>query len=215
MGNANSCCDIDCFVCWFFFSWKADTYVGSVFLSVPDGTICYASINCLGSWHDALVAQRLLPILLLLPLEVKACADTAFPHSQKFAGVILTPLKDDERQRAHRSLSPDAYVELLERNLQVIRIRVGSEWTNHSVSSCFARLQLPLPADRHAYRSNVIETCIRLHNFRTNVTGLGEVRKYYSLQWLKSEVDVAVCPVKQFYRLVNLFPMNDDDGSNY
>jgi len=192
----------------FYNGWKASVFVANVFAYGFDGCIHFANTNCFGSWHDALVAARLLQKLLSLPSPYCAAADSASPHTGDFARVILTPLKADEFDRVVESSTTDELVKVIQRQHLATSIRVASEWGNHGLESVYARLHMPLPYARPKYRADLIETCCRLYNVRARLLGLNQIRKFYKEEWMRvSKADWAVssCPIVLFYKYTKLF----------
>lgn len=109
---------------------KADTYVSSLFVYAPDGTIMWCRLNCPGSWHDSAVAQ---PLYHLLE-NANGCiiADSAFPRHGSIEGKILRSYKRNEVSSNPR------VAEVQEAAHRVITsLRQSVEWGNRSVF-CFS-----------------------------------------------------------------------------
>ncbi|KAE8898163.1 hypothetical protein PF005_g14786 [Phytophthora fragariae] len=167
--------------------WTCSHYCSSVFAFAPDGTIICALINAFGSWHDAAVAQDLYAKLQnKTPEGYFAIADSAFPRTrQGISSRIQTPLKKNSRQsrllRAKRRF--DELEELLSRNRELVSARQAVEWGMRSLQGSFARLKMPLPADDCEYRATLIEACARLHQVRTRLVGINQIKTVYEKVW--------------------------------
>jgi hypothetical protein len=88
------------------------------------------------------------------PQGYRILSDTAFPRKAKHMDQqILAPVKRGDRLPE----TPCSYSRLKVLNDQVVSARQAAEWGMHSIQGLFARLKLPLPADDHQYRFNVLQ----------------------------------------------------------
>lgn len=104
---------------------KADTYVSSLLVYSPDGTIMWCRLNCPGSWHDSSIASPLYRILE----TADGCiiADSAFPRHGSTEGKILRCYKRNEVSGNNRVA---AIQEAAHRVITSLRQSV--EWGNRS-----------------------------------------------------------------------------------
>jgi hypothetical protein len=58
-----------------------------------------------------------------------------------------------------------------------------------AVQGSFARLRVPLDANDAPARAQLIETCLRLHNVRTRIVGINQIRSVYMPVWTGGQVD--------------------------
>jgi hypothetical protein len=60
------------------------------------------------------------------------------------------------------------------------------------LQGAFGRLRLPLDIDNAEQRANLLETCIRLHNFQTCRVGHNQIRAVYMPLWRQTVDDEQV-----------------------
>ena len=80
----------------YYNGWTCDHYVSSLFMFVPDCTICFCVLNCPGSWHDSFVAHIgnfYATLKSKLPKGFFVVADSAFPVAKELCEVIKCPPK--------------------------------------------------------------------------------------------------------------------------
>ncbi|KDN33518.1 hypothetical protein RSAG8_13388, partial [Rhizoctonia solani AG-8 WAC10335] len=164
-----------------FNGWLHSHVVSNVIVFSPNGTIMTAVINAPGSWHDSNVAR---PIYALLrektPDNFFLIADSAFPrlgvgNSQK----IKVPLKknarlpgDNEAQRRKKDESREVTI-----------ARQAVEWGMRAIQGCFSRLYMPLDTHDAKGRARLLQTCMRLHNIRTERVKINQIRSVYMPIW--------------------------------
>jgi DDE superfamily endonuclease len=180
--------------------WLHEHFISNVFAFAPTGILVFylrkftlidftgeiiaCKVNAPGSWHDSRVALPIYEKLLSATLEgYYIVADAAFPRGmQSIEGRIKAPitsgtrLPTDEREVA----------QLLAFNRQLLSYRQTAEWGNRALQGAFGRLRLPLPIRDHAARGDLLENCVRLHNLRTRLVGLNEIRSVYMPLWTLS-----------------------------
>ena len=64
-----------------------------------------------------------------------------------------------------------------------------AEWGNCALQGSFGCLQIPLKINDSQRRGDLIETCIRLYNFRAERVGLNQIRDVYMPQWRMNTED--------------------------
>ena len=148
------------------------------------GPIIAANINVPGSWHDSCIAQ---PIYCKLELDTPdgfyVVADTAFPRgTQSIAGRIQAPVKTGQCMQGTAE-----QIEAFDREL--LSYRQTAEWGNRALQGSFGCLQIPLEINDSQRRGDLIETCIRLYNFRAERVGLNQIREVYMPQWRMNAED--------------------------
>ncbi|EUC62819.1 DDE family endonuclease [Rhizoctonia solani AG-3 Rhs1AP] len=161
--------------------WLHSHVVSNVIVFSPDGTIMTAVINAPGSWHDSNVAR---PIYGLLrektPNGFFLIADSAFPRlgvgeSQK----IKVPLKknavipgnEHEKRRKQRE------------SREVTIARQAVEWGMRALQGCFSRLYMPMDTHNTEGRARLLQTCMRLHNLRTERVHINQIKSVYMPVW--------------------------------
>lgn len=113
-------------------------------------------------------------------------ADTAFPKlGQGVNQKIKTPLKAGARIRGTRQ----ARQQKIEYSNAITSARQAVEWGMRALQGCFARLRLPLDVNDPAGRMRLLETCLRLHNVRTRMIGINQIRSVYMPVWTQGQED--------------------------
>lgn len=107
-------------------------------------------------------------------------ADSAFPAGHdRITGKILVPLKANEKlpqDATHRK-----YVLHLSRS--ILSYRQTAEWGMRELQGSFGRLRIPLPIEDMEKRADLIECCFCLHNLRTRLVGINQIRNVYVPVW--------------------------------
>ncbi|KAG8718355.1 hypothetical protein FRC09_012793 [Ceratobasidium sp. 395] len=161
--------------------WLHTHKVSNIFVFAPDGTIIAATLNAPGSWHDARVAHGVYPRLINnTPEDHFLIADSAFPRtSQVLRAKIRTPFKanaalpQDPEQRAAAILYSNA----------LVSARQAAEWGMRSLQGAFGRLKVPLDINDPDGRMRLLEIVTRLHNLRTRLVGINQIRTVYMQHW--------------------------------
>ncbi|CCO36546.1 hypothetical protein BN14_10685 [Rhizoctonia solani AG-1 IB] len=134
--------------------------ITNVIVFALDGCILSARINAPGSWHNA--------------------PDTAFPRtSEELAGKIKTPLKD----RAALGNDPVQADEQLAYSNTITSARQPAEWGMRALQGAYGRLRMPLDITNPIGRWVLLDTCFRLHNLRTRLIGINQIRSVYMRKW--------------------------------
>lgn len=160
----------------YYNGWLSGCYVSNVLVFLPTGKVCFAALNKPGAWHDAQVAQGLFDMLhWKTPEPYNLLADSAFPASQEMTGRLLvvkkSPFWEQDRTR-------EEYIRERALDNAVKRQRQAAEWGMRSIQSEFQRLKLPMSTNK-AKRKLILETCIMLHNFRSEEVGLNQIRTVF------------------------------------
>ncbi len=155
-------------------------HVANILLFAPDGTIIFAIVNGPGVWHDSHLActGNLYDILdEKVPKGYYVLADSAFP---------ATPSSQHIRRQSKANEAHPLTLagKLLEKDYG--SARQSAEWGNRGFSAAYPRLKSGLPAEPGAYRALILETAVRLYNFRTRFVGLSSIQSVW-WQYLASE----------------------------
>ena len=142
-------------------------------------------MNCPGSWHDSRVAEGIYDKLEHnTPDGYCIVADAAFPTGHnRITGKILVPLKAgedlprDHAQREHK----------LRFSRSILSYRQTAEWGMRELQGSFGRLRIPLGVEDMEKRADLIESCFRLHNLRTRLIGINQIRRVCVPAWCEGE----------------------------
>lgn len=140
----------------------------------------------------AVTPARVSNIALLVntPEGYYLVADTAFPRGSKHIdGRIRAPLKAGEKLEGTQEQIQDQ----LAFNRQLLSYRQSAEWGMRAIQGSFGRLRIPLDISRAEDRAHLLETCIRLHNFRTRVVGINQIRTVYFKHWWDDDEEAQLC----------------------
>jgi hypothetical protein len=168
----------------YYNGWCASHFTSNIFAFGVDGTIMYCMVNAPGSWHDAVVAQGLYVRLLKhTPEPYYIVSDTAFPSNNALAKKIKKPLKQDFVQWPE---DPRERAKLFRFNQQLVSSRQAAEWGMRSLQGSFGRLRIPLPSDDLHFRQLLLLVVCRLHQLRTRVVGVNQIKTVYERAWRES-----------------------------
>jgi len=159
--------------------WLHHHFVSNIAIFDAEGAVIAARVNAPGSWHDSRIARPLYDHLLTLPPAFFLIADTAFPRGPAaIQNRIKAPC------RAGEALAPrNDGIDPNEFNRQLVSCRQVAEWGMRALQSCFGRLRLPLDVNDAEQRRLVITLCLRLHNIRTRIVGINQIRNVYVPAW--------------------------------
>ncbi|KIY42825.1 hypothetical protein FISHEDRAFT_79106 [Fistulina hepatica ATCC 64428] len=164
--------------------WKAMHCIKNIFAFSAHGKIIIAILNAPGSWHDARTALPIYMKLLELPDGFYLVADMAFPRgADSIKGKIRTAMKAGE----HLPDDPAERETVLHIDRQLISFRQTAEWGMHILQGSHPRLRLPLPISDPVKRQELLETCVRLTNIRTERVGINEIKRVYERIWKEAE----------------------------
>ncbi|KAG2191673.1 hypothetical protein INT47_010265 [Mucor saturninus] len=157
---------------------KGDCFASQVIVFTPDGCICYVRYNYSGSWHDAQIFIPLYRDLLArhCPEPFKILADSAFPCKREFASKVLSVPKENAigLNRADR--------ETQKKHAVITKHRQAVEWGMRCLQQSFGRLHMKLPSHKPE-RNDMLIVVWRLHNFRTRLVGINQIRTVYYGTW--------------------------------
>ncbi|QRW20431.1 DDE superfamily endonuclease [Rhizoctonia solani] len=145
--------------------WLHSHVVSNVIVFSPDGTIMSVVINAPGSWHDSNVAR---PIYLFLrddtPSGFFLLANSAFPK-----------LGTGKAQKIKVPLKSGAWIQGTDEE--------PVEWGMRALQGCFSRLYMPMDTHNIEGRSWLLQICMRLHNVRTRMVEINQIRSVYMHVW--------------------------------
>jgi hypothetical protein len=169
----------------YYNGWCSSTYTSNIFVFAPDGVIIHAYVNAPGSWHDAAVSRKLFGLLLnKTPEGYWIIGDTAFP---KLQGRIYTPPKDGSLDYPD---APDECANFLRFSEELVSARQAAEWGMRCLQGSFSRLKIPMPANDASYRQRLLEVCCKLHNVRTRLEGINQIKTVYEGEWKSGGEDI-------------------------
>jgi hypothetical protein len=164
--------------------WFASHFTSNIFTFGVDGTIIYCAVNAPGSWHDAIVAQGLYRRLIdYTPAPYYIISDTAFPSNNALATKIMKPLKQDF---GDWPADPLERARLFRFNQQLVSSRQAAQWGMRSLQGSFGRLRMPMPSDDHCFRQLLLNVVSRMHQVRTRLVGVNQIKTVYERAWRES-----------------------------
>lgn len=151
------------------------------------GEIIACRTNCPGSWHDSRVAEGIYEKLEHeTPDGYSLVADTAFPTGHdRVAGRIQVPLRAFEDLPLNRPQRKDMF--RLSRS--ILSYRQTVEWGMRELQGSFGRLRIPLEIDDMEKRGDLLESCFRLHNLRTRLVGINQIKNVYVPMWREGKAE--------------------------
>ena len=149
------------------------------------GEIIGCRTNCPGSWHDSRVAEGIYDKLEHeTPDGYHIVADAAFPTGHgRIAGKILAPLKAGEHLPQNFARRKRA----LQLSRAILSYRQTAEWGMRELQGSFGRLRIPLGVEDMEKRADLIESCFRLHNLRTRLVGINQIKNVYVPAWREGD----------------------------
>ena len=149
--------------------WTKDVNRNLLLVWDPFGKIVDAVVNAPGSFHDSKVAKwgNVYEHVSSLPNGYKCCCDDAFSTS----GILSNKLVKTKEQYKG-GVSRPTY------DMSLTHLRQCSEWGNNILTGVFRRLRSLLPTDNMT-RALIMWSCIYLHNYRTEIIGRNQIRKYF------------------------------------
>lgn len=155
----------------FYALWKSCHTVSNLFVWAPDGTIIHANYNVPGAVHDSTIANEAYHMLGEMHPSFTILADSAF--KRQGGRVVTTQTREITAASAASR----------KRNKQIASQRVAAEWGNAGLQAAWVRLTTPLTThDQH--RRRIIAVCLHLHNFRTRVVDINQIRTVYDKDWV-------------------------------
>ena len=150
---------------------------GSICFGV-DGCIAWFRHNCPGSWNDGETSRKFQIKLARDDINLEGhgvLSDSAFPVSGEMFGKIVTPLKENDLERAH----PQARPMLARLSAAITSMRQSAEWGMGAPEKVYRRLLERMPYDQKK-RALRIDTLFHLYNFRVRTTGVSQIRTYFN-----------------------------------
>ena len=135
--------------------------------------------NCPGPWNDGETSRGFRDKLRnpgLILDDYGVLANSAFPVSRDMKGLVVTPLKRADLERAISSGGDGVRIATV--NTAVISIRQAAEWGMGAVEKCFRRLSLPLPYNPEVSRQRLMNIH-QLYNYRVRRTNVSQIRNVF------------------------------------
>jgi len=145
--------------------WKGRYCKKGLYFFALDGTIVWATIECLGSWADGLLFDRSSEFVRNLPEGCWILGDTAFAVWERV-----------RKKNEHLPDDPDwAHWQLrLERFCR--KSRISSEWGIKDLKNTWRIWKTrPLPSDDHDMRKWIWKSTMRLNNLRKRKMFVGQM----------------------------------------
>ena len=79
-------------------AYHHDTMCNNVCLFAPDGKVKYTCLNFTGYWHDSMVCQSLIIVVLLHIGMYKICVHQGFPRGGELFDKFVGPISIKSRQ---------------------------------------------------------------------------------------------------------------------
>lgn len=118
------------------------------------------------------------------PEDYYLVTDTAFPRgSSQIEGRIRAPMKSGE----YLPRDPQARQRIEDYDRQLLSFRQSAEWGMRALQGSFGRLRMPLEVNNAERRGDLLETCVRLQNLRTELVGINQLRTVYMPIWQENE----------------------------
>lgn len=116
-------------------------------------------------------------------------------------GKILVPLQHGDPlpvDGAERRL-------VLTRSRALLSYRQMAEWGMQQLQGSFGHLSHPFNINNRDQRSNILEACFRLHNFKARLVGINQIRNVYSqtIEWPWGGFEAVLFPRRQVGRVSN------------
>lgn len=156
----------------------SDTTVNNVLAFSAEGKVIYAAINYPGSIGDGRLALPLLHFLIDNKFPYRFCVDSGFKRDNSSQGKFIGPLSYQARQKAKDKGDEIA----IKRHIHLVSLRQASEWGNRSLQGTFPRLKCRLSRNK-ALRRMIILCSILLHNFRTDIVGLNQIKTVFEPEY--------------------------------
>ena len=162
----------------YYNGWLGDTYCSQVIVFLANGEIAWVCSNCPGSWHDSKIARGLYAILAdpsKTPRSSFILADTAFPCGKDVSDRVLSRPKDN-------IANAETNVGKQQLWAAITRQRQAAEWGMRALQGAFGRLDLRLTTNK-SKRGLLLYVIFRLHNYRTRMVGLNQIKEVYFPNW--------------------------------
>ena len=158
--------------------YHSDTMVNNIIAYGPDGKVFLCAVNFPGSWHDGSITANILPYIRDRIGSYKMCVDQGFPRSGDAAQILVGPIS----RRQARRLAANLRTYLLKISNVYVSLRQASEWGMRGLQGTFPRFKKRLPGNP-AKRKLVIQSIVLVHNFRTEIVGLNQIRTVFDPEY--------------------------------
>jgi hypothetical protein len=158
--------------------YHSETMVNNIIAYGPDGKVFLAAINFPGSWHDGSITANILPYIRERIGNYKMCIDQGFPRSGDASFILVGPIS----RRQARRLAANLRQYLLTISNVYVSLRQASEWGMRGLQGTFPRFKKRLPGNAFK-RSLVIKSIVFIHNFRTEIVGLNQIRTVFDPEY--------------------------------
>jgi hypothetical protein len=158
--------------------YHSETMVNNIIAYGPDGKVFLAAINFPGSWHDGSITANILPYIRERIGNYKMCIDQGFPRSGDASFILVGPIS----HRQARRLAANLRQYLLTISNVYVSLRQASEWGMRGLQGTFPRFKKRLPGNAFK-RSLVIKSIVFIHNFRTEIVGLNQIRTVFDPEY--------------------------------
>jgi hypothetical protein len=158
--------------------YHSETMVNNIIAYGPDGKVFLAAINFPGSWHDGSITANILPYIRERIGNYKMCVDQGFPRSGDASFILVGPIS----RRQARRLAANLRQYLLTISNVYVSLRQASEWGMRGLQGTFPRFKKRLPGNAFK-RSLVIKSIVFIHNFRTEIVGLNQIRTVFDPEY--------------------------------
>ena len=156
----------------YYNGWKAITCCSSILVWDAEGLIRWCALNYAGSMHDSGICVKagLYHEIADMPTGIHILCDSAFRNMQ---GTLVVA-----RSNARLPSEPAERIAWIQRQNATISIRRAVEWGMGTITHTYKRLKTRLEFNPKK-RLLLLDTCVRLLNFRTKRVGLNQIRTVF------------------------------------
>jgi len=158
--------------------YHSETMVNNIIAYGPDGKVFLATINFPSSWHDGSITANILPYIHERIGNYEMCVDQGLPRSGDASFILVGPISHRQAQRLAANLQQ--YL-LTISNVYVLLCQ-ASEWGMRGLQGAFPRFKKRLPGNAFK-QSLVIQSIVSIHNFRTEIVGLNQIRTVFDPEY--------------------------------
>jgi hypothetical protein len=155
--------------------YHRETMVNNIIAYGPDGKVFLTAINFPGSWHDGSITANILPYIRERIGNYKMCIDQGFPRSGGTSFLLVGPVSCRQAQRLAAN-----YL-LTISNIYVLLCQ-ASKWGMRGLQGTFPRFKKRLSGNAFKH-SLVIQSIVLIHNFRTEIVGLNQIRTVFDPEY--------------------------------
>jgi hypothetical protein len=158
--------------------YHSDTMVNNLIANGPDGKVFLCAVNFPANWHDGSITANILPYIHERISSYKMCVDQGFPRSGDAAQILVGPIS----RRQARRLAANLRIYLIKISIVYVSLRQASEWGMRGLQGTFPRYKKRLPGNP-VKRKLVIQSIVLVHNFRTEIVGLNQIRTVFDPEY--------------------------------